>query len=191
MTDTLHEYLLLFIRAELPHLQIQINGREPVCTVLGFVVSSCGKPCPTSQDTVHILECTPSNDMPEMSNKRTHRTRIGTVDSSRRFLQAAHCRAGELYLFCRAERASSSSGSLFGIFDKEVSGVIYMESSSRDMRHFRLWHRLPRGYRCSRRATRSELRDYIFNLACYECAVIWDDMGRSCRAARKIESCTH
>ena len=47
MTNTLQAYLLLFIRAELPHLQIQINGRESVCTVLGFVVSSCGKPCPT------------------------------------------------------------------------------------------------------------------------------------------------
>ena len=137
---------------------------------------------------MHILECTPSNDMPEMSNKRTHRTRIGTSDSSRRFLQASRCRAGELYLFRRTERAYSASGSLFGIFDKEVSGVIYMESSSRDMHHFRLWHRLPRGYRCSRRATRSELRDYIFNLACYE--YLHTGINRSCRAARKIESCT-
>ena len=49
------------------------------------------------------------------------------------------------------ERAYSSSGSLFGIFDKEVSGVIYMESSSSDLCQFRLWHRLPRGYRYSRR----------------------------------------
>ena len=83
-------------------------------------------------------------------------------------LQASHYRAGELYLFCRTERPYPSSGSLFGIFDKEASGVIYLESSSSDLCHFRLWHRLPRGYRCSRCATRSELRDYIFNLACYE-----------------------
>ena len=106
--------------------------------------------------------------MPEMSNKRTHRTSLSTSDSSFQFLQASHYRAGELYLFCRTERPYPSSGSLFGIFDKEASGVIYLESSSSDLCHFRLWHRLPRGYRCSRCATRSELRDYIFNLACYE-----------------------
>lgn len=47
IANTQPEYLLLFIRAELPHLQIQINGRESECTVLGLVVSSCGKPCPT------------------------------------------------------------------------------------------------------------------------------------------------
>lgn len=123
---------------------------------------------PDSQDTVHILERTSSNDMPEMSNKRTHRTSLSTSDSSFQFLQASHYRAGELYLFCRTERPYPSSGSLFGIFDKEASGVIYLESSSSDLCHFRLWHRLPRGYRCSRCATRSELRDYIFNLACYE-----------------------
>ena len=103
-----------------------------------------------------------------MSNKRTHRTSLSTSDSSFQFLQASHYRAGELYLFCRTERPYPSSGSLFGIFDKEASGVIYLESSSSDLCHFRLWHRLPRGYRCSRCATRSELRDYIFNLACYE-----------------------
>ena len=125
-----------------------------------------------------------------MSNKRTHRTRIGTSDSSRRFLQASRCRAGELYLFRRTERAYSASGSLFGIFDKEVSGVIYMESSSSDLCHFRMRHRLPRGYRCSRRATRSELRDYIFNLACYE--YLHMGINRSCRTRiRKTKCCTH
>lgn len=134
---------------------------------------------PDSQDTVHILERTSSNDMPEMRNKRTYRTSLSTSDSSFQFLQASHYRAGELYLFCRTERPYPSSGSLFGIFDKEASGVIYLESSSPDLCHFRLWHRLPRGYRCSRRATRSELRDYIFNLACYEYAV--QGIGRSCR----------
>lgn len=123
---------------------------------------------PDSQDTVHILERTSSNDMPEMHNKLTYRTSLSARDSSFQFLQASHYRAGELYLFCRTERSCRSSGRLFGIFDKEASGVLYLESSSSNLCHFHLWHRLPRGYRCSRRATRSELRDYIFNLACYE-----------------------
>ena len=122
-----------------------------------------------SQDTVHILESTPSNDMPEMKNNRTHRTSRYTSDSSPQSLHAVSYRAGELYLFHCTEHSCTSSGCLFGIFDKEVSGIIYLESSSWDLRHFRLWHRLPQCYRYSRLATRSELRDYIFNLAYYEC----------------------
>ena len=77
--------------------------------------------------------------------------------------------SGELYLFQSTDRSSSATGSLFGIVDKTSDGVIYLESSSRDLRRFRLWHRLPKHYRYHRRASRSELRDYIFNLACYEC----------------------
>lgn len=124
---------------------------------------------PDSQDTVHIHETTTSNDMPEMRDKPTRRTSLSTSDSSIRFLQGSHFRAGELYLFRRTESSCPSSGSLFGIFDKAASGVIYLASSSSDLRHFHLWHRLPPDYRCLRRATRSELRDYLFNLACYEC----------------------
>ncbi len=77
--------------------------------------------------------------------------------------------SGELYLFHSTDRSSPATGSLFGIIDKIADGIIYLESSSRDLRRFRLWHRLPNHYRYHRRASRSELRDYIFNLACYEC----------------------
>lgn len=57
---------------------------------------------PDSQDTVHILERTSSNDMPEMINKHTHRTSLSTSDSSIQFLQASHYRANYI---CFAERS--------------------------------------------------------------------------------------
>ena len=75
---------------------------------------------------------------------------------------------GELYLFHPADHTCPAIGSLFGIFDKSDSSIIYLESSSWDFIHFRLWHRLPDDYCCCRRASRRELRDYIFNLASFE-----------------------
>ena len=99
--------------------------------------------------------------------------------------------SGELYLFHRIDRSCSSTGSLFGIFDKIADGIIYLESSSSDLIHFHLWHCLPDDYCCCRRASRRELRDYIFNLAYYECAAMQSSIGRTHYAARKIESCTH
>ena len=62
--------------------------------------------------------------------------------------------SGELYLFHSTNRPSPATGSLFGIIDKTSDGIIYLEASSRDY---------------YRRASRSELRDYLFNLAWYEC----------------------
>lgn len=100
-----------------------------------------------------------------------------------------HLLSGELYLFHHTGRSYTSAGSLFGIIDKTSDGIIYLESSSRDLRRFRLWHRLPKHYRYHRRASRSEYRDYIFNLACYECAAIQSGIGRTYRTVRKIESC--
>lgn len=76
---------------------------------------------------------------------------------------------GELYLFNRTDRRCPVKGSLFGTFSQEKSGIIYLESSSIDLRHFRLWHSLPKTYRYYRTATRAELRDYFFNLAFFEC----------------------
>jgi len=77
--------------------------------------------------------------------------------------------AGELYVFHATDCTCPADGSLFGIFDKETSAGICLESSSRDFVHFCLWHRLPPEYRYCRLASRDELRDYIFNLVCYEC----------------------
>lgn len=75
---------------------------------------------------------------------------------------------GELYLFHPTDRACPATGSLLGIFDKIADGTLYLESSSWDFIHFRFWHRLSDDYCCCRRASRRELRDYIFNLASCE-----------------------
>ena len=40
---------------------------------------------------------------------------------------------------------------------------IYLESSTKDFRHFKTWHRLSDRYRYCRRSTRSEFRDYVVN----------------------------
>lgn len=80
--------------------------------------------------------------------------------------------SGALYLFHCSDRRCPAANSLYGLIDKTSGGIIYLESSSRDLRRFRLWHRLPESYRYWRRATRSEYRDYIFNLAYYECGIL-------------------
>ena len=71
---------------------------------------------------------------------------------------------GDLYLFHPTKKYCPSRSSLWGIYDKMEDGIIYLESSSFDLIHFKLWHRLPAGYRYLRRATRRELRDYMYNL---------------------------
>ncbi|MBR4028044.1 MAG: hypothetical protein IKJ08_00475 [Alistipes sp.] len=76
--------------------------------------------------------------------------------------------AGELYLFLSGSGCCPSSESLWGIYDRTEDGVIYLESSTLDMRLFDIWHPLPEGYFYSRLATRSELRDYMYNLGCCE-----------------------
>lgn len=75
---------------------------------------------------------------------------------------------GELYLFHSTDRSCPAMGGLYGIFDKITNGILYLESSSSDLIHFRLWHRLPSDYRYCRHASRTELRDYIFNLTLCE-----------------------
>lgn len=71
---------------------------------------------------------------------------------------------GDLYLFHPTKKYCPSRSSLWGIYDKAEEGFIYLESSSIDLIHFKIWHRLPEEYRYSRRATRRELRDYMYNL---------------------------
>lgn len=93
---------------------------------------------------------------------------------------------GELYLFHPTDCACPATGSLFGIFDKSDSGILYLESSSSDFIHFRLWHRLSDDYCCCRRASRRELRDYIFNLASYESHEMQYVRSRSLHAAADL-----
>lgn len=76
---------------------------------------------------------------------------------------------GEVYLFHPTEMLCPADTSLWGLFDRRIGDQIHLESSSLDLCHFRLWHRLPNHYRYHRLASRSEFRDYIFNLAYYEC----------------------
>ena len=71
---------------------------------------------------------------------------------------------GELYLFHQTKKYCPSHSSLWGVYDRAEDGIIYLESSTLDLCHFSIWHRLPDGYRYSRRATRRELRDYMYNL---------------------------
>ncbi len=75
---------------------------------------------------------------------------------------------GELYLFNRTSPACPAEESLWGVFDKKEGGTIYLESSSLDLKRFRVWHPLPVGYRYIRLATRAELRDYEMQLSRYE-----------------------
>lgn len=71
---------------------------------------------------------------------------------------------GDLYLFHPTKKYCPAKSSLWGIYDKREDGIIYLESSTLDLIHFKLWHRLPKEYRYARRATRRELRDYMYNI---------------------------
>lgn len=69
--------------------------------------------------------------------------------------------AGEVYLFHKSDPLCPPESSLWGIFDKRIGSSVYLESCTRDHKHFTLWSCLPSAYRYCRLATRSELRDYI------------------------------
>ncbi len=110
-----------------------------------------------------------------------------SANMKRRNQTTAHRKllSGALYLFHHSDRRCPAVNSLYGLIDKTSDGIIYLESSSRDLRRFRLWHRLPKHYRYHRRTSRSELRDYIFNLAYYECGILDHRLAPSrCRSRR-------
>ncbi len=71
---------------------------------------------------------------------------------------------GDLYLFHTSNPLCPASSSLWGFYDRRINGVIYLEHSSHNLRKFRLFHPLPMRYRYYRLATRSELRDYMYNM---------------------------
>lgn len=73
-------------------------------------------------------------------------------------------RMGDLYLFHASDPQCPPYTSLWGFYDKTSNGTIYLEHSTLDLRHFRLWHTLPKRYRYYRLATRNELRDYMYSL---------------------------
>lgn len=77
----------------------------------------------------------------------------------RKQTQATEFRIGDLYLFHTSNPHCPSSSSLWGLY-----GVIYLEHSSHNLLHFRQRHPLSKEYRHYRLATRSELRDYMYNI---------------------------
>lgn len=95
---------------------------------------------------------------PSSSNNRLN------YQSSNQKLHKSTFIIGDLYLFHPTKKYCPSRSSLWGIYDKTKDGIIYLESSTLDLIHFKIWHRLPVGYYYSRRATRQELRDYMYNL---------------------------
>ncbi|MBQ7342469.1 MAG: hypothetical protein IJ426_03475 [Clostridia bacterium] len=76
--------------------------------------------------------------------------------------------SGELYLFNIEDPQCPPDRSLWGIFDRQDGDQIFLESGTTDHTSFDLWFALPRSYHFYRLATRSELRDYIYNIATFE-----------------------
>ena len=79
-----------------------------------------------------------------------------------------HIKTDDLYLFRPAGRGCAAQDCLWGMVGYVDDEGICLESSSRDLCSFRLWHRLPRQYGRWRRATRRELSDYMYNLGVWE-----------------------
>ena len=77
-------------------------------------------------------------------------------------------RVGDLYLFHTDNPLCPPEESLWGFYDMTSMDNIYLEHSTIDHNHFKLSHKLPKRYRFYRLATRSELRDYMYNLGVWE-----------------------
>ena len=82
----------------------------------------------------------------------------------RKTIVNANLCAGELYLFHVVNPHCPPNSSLWGIYDKSLNQNVYLESSTTDLLHYRIWHTLPKHYIHCRRATRYELRDYMYNM---------------------------
>ncbi len=91
--------------------------------------------------------------------------------------------SGSLYLFHRTDRSCQPHGSLWGIFDLFEDDTVCQESSTLDMRSFRLWHSVDGSSHFCRLATMAELCDYVANLICYECEC---HAGRAAMRARTM-----
>lgn len=86
----------------------------------------------------------------------------------RRICSNAQFRIGDLYLFHPCNPFCPPEESLWGFYDRTSMDNIYLEHSTIDHNHFMLSHKLPKRYRFYRLATRSELRDYMYNLGVWE-----------------------
>lgn len=77
-------------------------------------------------------------------------------------------RSGEVYVFSTDEHPDDESEILWGVFDLREHGGIRLESSSRDLKIFELWHELPERFRYYRETSREELKEYIAGLTIFE-----------------------
>ena len=75
---------------------------------------------------------------------------------------------GELYLFTPIGDNDRESQKMWAIFAEYADGGVWLETATNDFKHFSHWSCLPEGWRCYRRATRDELRDYAYSLAIFE-----------------------
>lgn len=92
----------------------------------------------------------------------------GPAESSGESFSSTLFTIGDVYLFHPDDPRCPAAESLWGVFDKRTDGTIRLESSSRDLLHFRKWHLLSEEYRHCRCATRAELRDYMASLLWFE-----------------------
>ena len=79
---------------------------------------------------------------------------------------------GELYCFRSIKNHGPKAEVLWGLYDKTQGGTIRLESSTQDFYRFRTACPLPSRFALVRRATRCELRDYMYNLGCFEAKII-------------------
>ena len=81
--------------------------------------------------------------------------------------------AGEVYLFRNQHNLS-----IIGVFDKCENGQVMLESATytTNYREFYFRYVLPDEYKYWRRASRPELRDYMYNLGVYETKLLCSRM---------------
>ncbi len=84
------------------------------------------------------------------------------------YIAADRFTIGDVYLFNKTDPKCPRSSSLWGVLDKCEGDTVYLESCSNDREKFDTWCRLPEDYRYCRLATRTEMRQYIFDQTWHE-----------------------
>lgn len=170
----------LFVRQNLPEFLIIITSKQSrvVCATLGYLwrVSDKAPPFKAESLCIHLIITQKVCNM-----KRTHyhakrqgcrsahnRNTIANRHNRKGEVSTLQFQIGELYIFHPSNIHCPAKSSLWGIYDKRTRNTIHLESSSRNLHTFDIWHALPHYYHYARLATRSELRDYEYNLCWYE-----------------------
>lgn len=78
--------------------------------------------------------------------------------------------AETLYLFEQEGCGGGPSSYLWAIYAHREGEEYYAETATQDFSHFVHWIRLSRTWRCVRKATNEEYRDYFYALALFEVA---------------------